>query len=58
MASDNGDTKPRAPGAWRHWKIPGDIFLEPMEPEDLAAAKGLNSDKWGITLPDKLPKRD
>ena len=28
-----------------------------MEPEDLDAAEGLHSDEWGITLPEKLPKK-
>jgi len=28
-----------------------------MDPEDLDAAEGLNNDEWGITLPDKLPKK-
>jgi hypothetical protein len=58
MAPKEKDTKPRRPGAWRHWKVPSDVFLEPMYPEDLDAAEGLNNDEWEITLPDKLPKRD
>ena len=58
MESDNNDNKPRTPGALRRWKIPSDAFLEPMEPEDLDAAEGLNNDEWGVTLPDKLPKLD
>jgi prevent-host-death family protein len=44
---------PRKPGAWRHWKIPDDIFLEPMAPEDLDAAEGKFSDEFGISLPRK-----
>jgi prevent-host-death family protein len=42
---------PRKRGAWRHWKVPSDVFLEPMEPEDLEAAEGNHSDEFGITLP-------
>jgi hypothetical protein len=39
-------------------RIPSDAFLEPMEPEDLDAAEGLNNDEWDVTLPDKPPKLD
>ena len=46
----------RKPGAWRHWKIPDDIFLEPMDPEDLDAAEGKFSDEWGISLPSTRPR--
>lgn len=42
--------EPRKRGAWRHWKVPGDVFLEPMEPEDLDAAEGKHMDEFGITL--------
>ena len=45
--------QPRKPGAWRHWKIPDDIFLEPMDPEDLDAAEGKFTDEFGISLPVK-----
>jgi prevent-host-death family protein len=45
----------RKPGAWRHWKIPDDIFLEPMDPQDLDAAEGKFSDEFGISLPAKKP---
>jgi prevent-host-death family protein len=38
-------------GVWRHWKIPDDVFLEPMDPEDLDAAEGKFSDEFGISLP-------
>jgi prevent-host-death family protein len=41
----------RKRGAWRHWKIDGDVLLEPMEPEDLDAAEGKFSDEFGIGLP-------
>jgi prevent-host-death family protein len=43
--------RPRKPGAWRHLKIPDDIFLEPMDPEDLDAAEGQFTDEFGISLP-------
>jgi prevent-host-death family protein len=41
----------RQRGAWRHWKVPPEIFLEPMGPEDLDAAEGKYTDEFGITLP-------
>jgi hypothetical protein len=58
MASRKPKLKPRKPGAWRGWAadLPDEVFLAPMDPEDLDAAEGLNNDDWGITLPDKLPK--
>lgn len=56
MAARKRKLQPREPGAWRDWDTPDDIFLEPMDPEDLDAAEGLHSDEWGITLPEKLPK--
>jgi len=43
--------QPRKKGAWRGWLIPDDVFLEPMEPEDLDAAEGKFSDEFGISLP-------
>ena len=46
---------PRKRGAWRHWKIPDDIFLEPMNPEDLDAAEGKFTDEFGISLSAKKP---
>jgi prevent-host-death family protein len=42
-------------GVWRHWKIPDDIFLEPMDPEDLDAAEGKFTDEFGITSPPQKP---
>jgi antitoxin (DNA-binding transcriptional repressor) of toxin-antitoxin stability system len=45
------DMAPRRKGAWRHWKIPDDVFLEPLDPEDLDAAEGKFSDEFGISLP-------
>ncbi len=41
--------KLRKPGLLRDWKIPSDVFLEPMEPEDLDAAEGKFSDEFGIS---------
>jgi len=59
MAARKRKLQPRKAGAWRDWaNIPDDIFLEPMDPEDLDAAEGLHSDEWGITLPEKLPKQN
>jgi prevent-host-death family protein len=46
-----GARAPRKPGAWRHWKVPPEVFLEPMDPEDLDAAEGKYTDEFGITLP-------
>ena len=43
--------QPRKKGAWRGWSIPDDVFLEPMEPEDLDAAEGKFTDEFGISLP-------
>lgn len=45
--------KHRKPGAWRGWAagIPAEVFLEPMDPEDLDAAEGKFSDEFGISLP-------
>jgi hypothetical protein len=42
---------PRRPGVRRHWKIPDDLFLEPMDEEDLRAAEGAYTDEYGISLP-------
>ena len=57
MASRKRKMMPRKRGAWRGWAVdvPAEVFLAPMDPEDLDAAEGLNNDKRGITLPDKLP---
>src|SRR6266487_2967700 len=45
--------EPRKPGAWRGWAthIPTEVFLAPMDPEDLEAAEGLCTDEFGITRP-------
>ena len=40
-----------AVGVCRHWQIPDDLFLEPMDEEDLRAAEGADTDEFGITLP-------
>jgi prevent-host-death family protein len=48
--------KRRKPGAWKHLNIDTDVFLEPMDPEDLDWAEGKYNDEYGITLPD-APKR-
>jgi hypothetical protein len=39
----------------RHWNIPDDVFLEPMDPEDLDAAEGKFTDEFGISLPAGKP---
>ena len=43
----------RKPGAWRGWAadVPTEVFLAPMDPEDLDAAEGKFSDEFGITSP-------
>ena len=43
----------RRKGAWRGWaaEVPTEVFLAPMDPEDLDAAEGKFSDEFGITLP-------
>jgi prevent-host-death family protein len=45
--------EPRKPGAWRDWgaSIDTDVFLAPMDPEDLDAAEGKFGDEWGISQP-------
>ena len=47
------ELKRRKPGAWRGWAadVSADVFLEPMDPEDLDAAEGKFSDEFGISLP-------
>ena len=42
---------PRRPGVRRHWQIPDDLFLEPMDEEDLRAAEGADTDEYGLSLP-------
>jgi prevent-host-death family protein len=43
----------RKPGVWRGWAaaIPTEVFLAPMDPEDLDAAEGKFSDDFGISSP-------
>jgi len=43
----------RKRGAWRGWAadIPSEVFLAPMDPDDLDAAEGKFSDDFGITRP-------
>jgi prevent-host-death family protein len=45
--------EPRKPGAWRGWAatVPTEVFLAPMDAEDLDAAEGKFSDEFGITRP-------
>jgi prevent-host-death family protein len=45
--------EPRKPGAWRGWAadIPTEVWLAPMDPEDLDAAEGKFTDEFGISLP-------
>ena len=40
-------------GAWRGWAadVPTEVFLAPMDPEDLDAAEGKFTDEFGISLP-------
>jgi prevent-host-death family protein len=47
------ERQPRRKGAWRGWAadVPTEVFLAPMDPEDLDAAEGKFSDESGITLP-------
>jgi prevent-host-death family protein len=42
---------PRQPGLLKDWEIPDDLFLEPMDEEDLRAAEGIDTDEYGISLP-------
>jgi len=44
---------PRKKGAWRGWaaNVPTEVFLAPMDEEDLDAAEGKFNDEFGISLP-------
>jgi hypothetical protein len=42
---------PRQPTLLKHWQIPDDLFLEPMDEEDLRAAEGADTDEYGISVP-------
>lgn len=46
-----GAAEPRGKGAWRGWAadIPTEVFLAPMDDEDLDAAEGKFADEYGIT---------
>lgn len=48
----------RKPGAWRGWgaDIPTEVFLAPMDDEDLDAAEGKFTDEFGISLPEHKSK--
>ncbi len=50
--------RPRKPGAWRGWgkDIPTEVFLAPMDEEDLDAAEGKFGDEFGISLPERGDK--
>lgn len=47
------EEKKRKKGAWRGWAadVPDEVFLAPMDPEDLDAAEGKFSDDFGISRP-------
>lgn len=38
--------------------VPTEVFLAPMDNEDLDAAEGKSNDDWCVTLPEYLPKKD
>ena len=42
---------PRQPGVRKNWKIPDDLFLEPMDEEELRWAEGAYNDEFGLSLP-------
>lgn len=42
---------PRQPGVRREWQVPGGLFLEPTDEEDLEAAEGTDTDPLGISRP-------
>jgi prevent-host-death family protein len=46
--------KRRGRGVWRGWgaNIPTEVFLAPMDDEDLDAAEGKFSDEFGISVPE------
>ena len=47
------EMKPRVPGAWAGWgaDVDTEVFLAPMDDEDLNAAEGEFSDEFGISKP-------
>ena len=42
---------PRQPGVRCHRQIADDLFLEPMDEEDLRAAEEADTDEYGLSLP-------
>jgi prevent-host-death family protein len=40
---------PREPGVRRAWKVPDELFLEPADEADLAAAEGAHTDALGLS---------
>jgi prevent-host-death family protein len=48
----------RGRGVWRGWavSVPTDVFLAPMDDEDLDAAEGKFTDEFGISLPQSNDK--
>jgi prevent-host-death family protein len=40
---------PREPGVRRDWQIPDELFLEPADEADLAAAEGSGTDALGLS---------
>jgi len=47
------EQRTRRKGAWRGWAadVPTEVFLAPMDPEDLDAVEGKHTDEFGITSP-------
>lgn len=43
------ERSPRQPGVRREWRIPDELFLEPADEEDLAAAEGIYTDASGLS---------
>jgi prevent-host-death family protein len=43
----------RQPGLLRDWQIPDDLFLEPADEDDLAAAEGMHTNALGSRHPPK-----
>jgi prevent-host-death family protein len=40
---------PRQPGTRPGWQVPDDLFLEPADEEELAAAEGVGTDALGLS---------
>jgi prevent-host-death family protein len=48
---------PRKPGRWKGLiDIPDDLFLKPLDEEELRGWEGAYSDEWGISLPGEAAK--